>query len=327
MNKESLMKQFFMRHMPNMLNGDHTEMLTNYYQELRDTAVDGRYESTKYRKLAYEFFEGKVDTPREMVAYIFGTGQNKFWCFEHNISDYAMSQFKTLLDIERKLEDIQEELMPEVIDGTYTKDFNVYNLWCCTSEPFQNIIINSADFMVGSNNFTHYSDLNDEVCNTKDEYDGEIMVDENDMYVNTEYHDDPIDGLVKTDMYRAAIPIITKYNKLMIDYIRKEYPNTIFRSVSDNIYSYTFARWEDADNVSLDNFFDDLNKFNIIDMGFEEITIDGKTLFAYYHNEIVNEYKTIYNLLYQSHKIDIENGVVKMPRRKMSISLKGLLDD
>ena len=328
MNKKSLMKQFFMRHMPDMLNGDHTEMLTQYYQSLRDSADDGCYDVTKYRHLAYDFFEGKVDNPREMVSYIFGTGKNKFWCFEHNIADYPMGQFNTLLDIEKELENIQQRLINEDSDIPYNKDYSNYNLWCCTSEPFQNIIINSVDFMVGIDNVTLYYDVNDEACNTKNDHKDEIMVDENDMFVDTAYHDDPIDELVKPELYRESVPIVKKYNQLMVDYIRKEYPNTIFRSVGDDdVYSYTFAHWEDAEKVSLENFFDDLNQFNIIDVEVSEITIDGKTMFEYYRKDLTSEYKELYHTLYDKHKTDMDNGVVKMPRKKMSISLKGLFDD
>lgn len=331
-NKESLKRQFFMRHMPNMLTGDYHTNLTAYYQELRDNAnPDGSYDISKYKTLAYEFFEGKVDNPREMVAYIFGTGQNKFWCFENNITDVPMTSFDTVYDVIDKLEDIQKEILEEDGEDTYEKDHEVFNLWCCTSEPFENIIINSSSFIISNSAFYRFGDLVDSLCRTQDDYDGQIMVDDDGLYVNTEYHDDPINELVKTDMMRQRHNIDRKYNAMIIDRLIEKYPNTIVKSITDtDIVSYMVVNHDDSKNIKLENFFESINTFNIINVEDSEkngdsLVIDGEAMLDWFIEERTNEYNELYAKLYAKHKADIDAGVAKLPKKTMGINLSGLM--
>lgn len=335
MNKESLKRQFLMRHMPNALNGYESDAFRSYYQEIRDSAVDGYYESNKFKNLAYDFFDGRVDNPREMVSYVFGTGANKFWCFEHNLIDYPMVDFKTIFDIVVELDNIKEKLLSEDDSHpyTHTPDYNFYNLWCCTSEPFENIIINSFPMELSFHSSSRGSKWMRELCNKKDEYEGELMVDQDGMYVDTSYFDSEVDKLVYSKMLKERGDIDQTFIKQVTDIVCEKHPNTIFKTLTDtDVVCYVFVNPEDAKRVNLETFFDDINTFNVFNYEVTENS-DGDDVWNGIDVEmrlLEDEWKQAYVSLYESlhEKIshDFECGIVPIPEKTMKVNLSNLLD-
>lgn len=319
--------------MPNALNGDEGDAFRSYYQEIRDSAVDGYYESSKFKQLAYEFFEGRVDNPREMVAFVFGTGDNKFWCFEHNIIDYPMSDFDTIHDIVVELDDIQVRLTSE--DDcfyTHTPDYDYYNLWCCTSVPFQNIIVNSFPMELSFHSCSRGRNWIRELCNEKDDYEGELMVDQDGMFVDTSYFESEVDKLVSRKMSIERGNIDRTFIKRVTEIVCEKYPNTIFKTTHQEIVRYVFVNPEDSKRVKLESFFKDVDNFDVVDFTVSEDS-NGDDILVGIEDEmglLENEWKQAYISLYESlHKKvthDFECGIVPLPAKKMKINLSKLLD-
>lgn len=317
--KNRLATRFLMKHMPSMLNGDYWEEMEKYYQELRDNAnPDGSYRSTKYRTLAQDFFESEgVENVREMVSYVFGVGKHRFWCFEHNIIDVPMRNFETIFDIVDALENIQVELVGE----SYEKNTTSYNLWCAKSEPFENIIINSGDFIVGmERTYDIRSDI-DEVCNTKDDHVGEITLDSDGRYIDTRYWDDEIDSIVCRRMKRNRDVICYDDTQRIIEYLMEKFPNTVFISESDDIVHYTFVNSEDAKKVRLNHFTEDIQTFNV---RYEDIMdhVNDSPLLDELHKEQQDYFKKVYRETYDIVKQELDDGIVEFPQKTMDVYFK-----
>lgn len=323
MNKESLARQFFMRHMPNMLTGNYWEELEKYYQVERDKADGkGAYDSVKYRSLAQDFFKGKTDNVREMVSYVFGTGKNKFWCFEHNITDVPMVNFNTVMDIVVELQNIQKELMDENEYTTeeYVPVYDAFNLWCCMSEPFENIIINSPKFIIGMELGDNGFDFLEELTETQDDSPNEITIADDGEYINTRYWDDDIHRKVYRRMIRERHSTDEYFINKIVEAISEHYPNTVFIYTHDDIVNYTFACAEDAGTITLEDFKHDMyNKLTVIDDDIMNTTIDGVSVMEVFKDEWEKSYRELYARLYNEIENEINSGALEFPEKEKAI--------
>ena len=267
-----------------------------------------------------------MDNPREMVSYVFGTGSNKFWCFEHNLIDYPMDQFKTVNDIVVKLDDNQSELM-DSDDFTYTPDHEIFNLWCCTSEPFENIIISSLKFMVSMQCHSIGYEWIKELCDQKDTRPDEIVIDEHGQWVNTAYFDDDINEKVYKKMLFAQNEINVRRTQQIVDSIIEQYPNTIFKNISvdDDITTYIVVDSNDSKNITLDDFFNSINRMNVIMVDCDindSIMVDGVDISCMNEKLWYDEFTAMYNDIYAKIKNDIDNGVHEIERPGMKVFFK-----
>lgn len=307
-----IVTRFLMRHMSNALNDDMEYHVGEYIK----TCVDDNF--GHYKDAAYKFFEeNDVENPRQCVATIFGTGENKFWCFEHNLLDVPMYTMNTVYDVIDTLENVQKELIGE----GYTPNHKFFNLWCCTADPYMDLVVSDLHMTIEEKlNDVTMNILND-VCNVSDNHPDDIIIDEDGRWIDTKEFDDAINekvyGLIIGD-YMINRDLTYKF----MDMMNEKYPHHVVVSDHDDIRYYEFINVDDTKTINIKDFYKSIDSMKQLRYNEEDdstFIIDGVDLLEPYVVRLKEILKEKYDTLYDEQKRLIDEGVVDFPKKKTEI--------
>lgn len=307
-----IVTRFLMRHMTNALNDDMEKQVGEYIK----TCTGDKF--GYYKNLAYDFFESNgVENPRQCVATIFGTGVNKFWCFEHNLLDVPMYTMGTMYDIIDTLENVQKEL----IGDDYKPNYTYFNLWCCTAEPYEDLILSDLHMTIEEKLNDVKMEILTDYCNVHDDHPDSIMIDDSGRWVDTKQFDDEINEKVY-DMILGDYKTTRGLAHEVIVMMNEQYPHHIITSEHEGIHYYEFLNVEDTKKVNIKDFHKSialLSQLHYNESDDSTFVIDGVDLLEPFVNRLKETLKEQYTTTYNEQKKLVEQGVVDFPSNKMDI--------